>query len=237
MRVPQAFAIVLLCGSMLPVTATAADGDVTIYRCVDDAGRVMLRDSPCPAGHRQDVRQMVRPKDAPARASASAPARTASTSAASSGSMTARPQVLVVNAPRPMYECIRPDGTRYSSDGPEGSPRWVPLWTLGYPVLQQRHVVVPGHARIVVRDGRVGGELHSGHVEHQVHPTPAGYGAGTWVRDQCHALPPAEACARLRDERRALRTRFFNAQPSERDRITLLERSIDARLANDCGGL
>lgn len=49
-------------------------------------------------------------------------------------------------------------------------------------------------------------------------------------------LPPAEACARLRDRRDQVRTRFFNAMPSERDVLRVEERGINARLDNDCGG-
>ena len=36
--------------------------------------------------------------------------------------------------PRPLYECITPDDVTYTSDTGDGNPRWVPLWTLGYPV-------------------------------------------------------------------------------------------------------
>ena len=61
-------------------------------------------------------------------------------------------------------------------------------------------------------------------------------GGGTWIRDQCALLPPREACARLRDRRDAIRTRFFNAQEKERDVLRLEERGINARLDNDCGG-
>ena len=48
-------------------------------------------------------------------------------------------------------------------------------------------------------------------------------------------LPPREACARLRDRREQIRTRFFNAQEKERDALRLEERSVLARLDNDCG--
>src|SRR5690606_8208836 len=62
---------------------------------------------------------------------------------------------------------------------------------------------------------------------------PAG---GTWIRDDCAMLPPRETCARLRDRRGEIRTRFFNAMPSERDALRLEERAINARLDDDCGG-
>lgn len=230
MRIAITLAGACLLAAILPAAGPARADALTIYRCVDPAGRVMLRDSPCPAGQRQEARRMLRPQDGAAPTSTPVPAAVTGTATPA-----AAPHVVLLTAPRPMYECSRPDGSRYTSDSADGNPRWVPLWTLGYPVLRERHVVVPGHAHIEVRDGRVGGALRTGHVERQVRPTMAGYGAGTWVRDACHALPQAEVCARLRDERSALRTRFFNAQPSERDRITVQERGINARLANDCG--
>lgn len=229
MRLPTALVSLLVLAAGIGF-ASAQNGQVTIYRCTDTAGRVMLRDTPCPTGQQQDSRRMLRPTDAPARTPvAVAPVSPPPPAAAAA-------QVLIVQAPQPMYECITPDGQRYSSDNSEGNPRWVPLWTLGYPVVAEDYRYRSGSARIEVRDGRVGGELRSGSVERGLRPTIAGYGAGTWVRDRCVALPPAEACARLRDERSALRTRIFNAQPTERDRLGLQERGINARLARECGG-
>lgn len=116
----------------LPATpAAAAQEKVTVYRCVAADGRVALRDSPCTQGERQEVRNMLQPKDAPpARASAvSAPPAQATAPAT-------RPTLVVVHAPQPMYECTTPDGERYTSASPEGNPRWVPLWTLGWPVYE-----------------------------------------------------------------------------------------------------
>lgn len=60
--------------------------------------------------------------------------------------------------------------------------------------------------------------------------------AGTWVRDECRRMPQAETCSRLRDRRDAIERRFFNAMPSERARLDVEERGIDARLDADCGG-
>ena len=70
---------------------------------------------------------------------------------------------------------------------------------------------------------------------HRPMPWPVAAGGG-WVRDDCAMLPPREACARLRDRRSEIRTRFFNAMPSERDVLRVEERTINARLDNDCGG-
>ncbi len=72
-----------------------------------------------------------------------------------------------------------------------------------------------------------------GHSRYPVY----GYGAaGTWVRDECHALPQMEVCGRLRDRRDEIRRRFFNAQPTERATLDREQRGINARLSADCGG-
>lgn len=178
--------------SRAAVQAAPADPPrVTVYRCIGDDGAVTLRDTPCAKGERQETRAMVRPTDAPLPA--------AMPSAAGSGATHAAPppRIVIVRepAPTPMYECTTPDNTTYTSDSPEGNPRWVPMWTLGWPVP-----------------------------------------AGTWVRDACRPMPQAETCARLRDRRAEVERRFFNAMPSERARIEVEERGIDARLDADCRG-
>jgi hypothetical protein len=205
----------------------AAD-EVTIYRCVDAKGRLTLRDTPCAKGEQQQARTMLRPKDAPP------PPRTVERDAPPPPAP-ATPSVVYAYPPRPLYECITPDGERYTSDTAEGNPRWVPLWTLGYPVapvyprrdagvdfsIGNRHVVVAG-----------GSHLRSG----PVYPIAAHGGAGSWIRDACHALPQAEVCDRVRERRDELRRRYFNAQPSERDVLRVEERGLNARLDSDCGG-
>ena len=207
-------------------TARAAD-DVTIYRCVDAKGRLTLRDTPCAKGDRQEARTMARPKDAPPR-----PREVSSTSPAAPPTQSTT--VVMAYPPRPLYECITPDGERYTSDTPEGNPRWVPLWTLGYPVAPLQPRTEAGvDFRIGNRHVAIAGGSHAS--TGPVYPIAA-YGAGGWVRDACYALPQAEVCDRVRDRRAEVRRRFFNAQPSERDVLRVEDRGLDARLDSDCGG-
>src|SRR3546814_16437107 len=64
-----------------------------------------------------------------------------------------------------------------------------------------------------------------------------GYGGGGyWVRDECHAMPQREVCARLRDRRQQIRQTRFNAQANDRATPLVEERGSNARLPKDCGG-
>jgi hypothetical protein len=221
-----AFALVALAclGCALASSAASAqDSELRIYRCTDRVGKQTLRDTPCPKGQQQEVREMTRPKDAPPVAKP-APAPPPPPPAP------APPQVVYLAPPRPMYECVTPDGARYTSDDDAGNPRWVPLWTLGYPAVRPRTPLGNNIGGAPPRPG------NGNHPPRRDINWPVASGGGQWIRDDCAMLPPAETCARLRDRRRAIRTRFFNAMPSERDVLRVEERGINARLDNDCGG-
>lgn len=220
MRIVVALATCLLLPFAGGVRAQAKPAaTVTVYRCTDAAGKVSLQDAPCAKGQAQQVREMQRPVDAPARAAPSSPTTAPSPAAPDTRTVYLAP-------PRPLYECTTPDGKRYTSDDGRGNPRWVPLWTLGYPTVRPRSVLGDniGHPERVMRP------------PHREVNWPVATGGGTWVRDDCAMLPPVEACARLRDRRSDIRTRFFNAQEKERDVLRNEERGINARLDNDCGG-
>lgn len=213
--------------SCVALPAWAAD-EVTIYRCVDASGHLTLRDTPCARNQKQQARTMLRPRDsrAPIPAPAPAPAQRELPVG----------RLAMAIAPRPMYECIPPDGEPYLSDSDAGRPRFVPLWTLDYPVFLptglERNPVMSGNATglVVLPDATSTRGLRRRPL------LPGAYaGAGTWVRDDCYALPQADVCARLADRRDAIRTRFFNAMPSEREVLGVEERQINARLDNDCG--
>lgn len=211
--------------AVVAMPAAQASDELTIYRCTDAKNRLSLRDSPCLKGERQETRNMLRPKDAPFRPQQPAPPPSLAAAAPPT-------QVIVVNAPRPLYECVAPDNARYLSDTPEGRARWVPIWPHGYPITSQT-VYEPGRLNVRVNNGQVSGGYDSGGTRVLV-PTYTEFGGGTWVRDPCHALPQIEVCARLRDQRDTLRRRFTIAQPSERTLLGSEERSINARLGQDC---
>ncbi|MEN5059201.1 hypothetical protein [Luteimonas sp. TWI1416] len=223
-RVPSLL-VLIACLAAARSPAAAGD-DVVVYRCTDARGQVALRDSPCSEGHRQEVRTMIRPVDA-----APTPRPPRPTPSAEPAVAPAPPQVVVVRPPQPMYRCVRPDGSTYTSDSSAGNPRWVPLWTLGYGPPQRGP-----STRIGVEAGRGGGRVDVDIDAGTRRGWRGGYGdAGTWVRDDCSPLPQAEVCSLLADRREQIRRRFFNAQPSERARLRGEETTINARLGQDCG--
>lgn len=211
-----------------PAPATPPPDAVTIYRCTDASGHLTLRDSPCAKGQAQQVRSMLRPKDAPLPPTPREPTR--------EEPPPPREHVVYVQPPRPLYECVTPDGARYTSETPEGHPRWVPLWTLGVPMAPFPSAGITGRTELAITHGNVSISGSRTIVQPPLYVPPAAYGAGTWVRDDCHPLPQAEVCARLRDRRDEIDRRFFNAQPGERDALRVEERGVDARLSQDCGG-
>lgn len=206
--------------------ANAAAEQITIYRCTDDHGAVMLRDTPCAQGQQQAARDMLRPQDPPpglAPAPAPAPATTSALAVPET-------RTAVTTPPQPMYQCVTPDGERYTSDTAEGNPRWVPLWVAGYPPRRPRN---PLGDRVGAPPAQPSGDA-PGPPEL---PPAVGLARtpGTWIRDRCYRLPQTEACARLRDRRSELRRQYFNAQPSGRDALRPERHAVDARLRNDCG--
>jgi hypothetical protein len=216
--------VLALLASAPVLAATPADPDtVTVYRCVSAKGQVSLRDTPCAAGERQDTRTLARPLDAPP------PPAPAAAPVVAPAAPARRVEIVTRPALAPLYECVRPDGSRYTSEHDDGNLRWVPLWTLGVPVLRTRNPLGDHVGAPAPRGDRTGPGPPS-----RLPVQAIGYPLGTWVRDQCHALPQAEVCARLRDRLDAIGDARFNAQANERLRLAEEERGVRARLAQDC---
>ncbi|HEY5851823.1 MAG TPA: DUF4124 domain-containing protein [Lysobacter sp.] len=221
---------------ILLASASVLADEITIYRCTDGNGKLALRDTPCHKGETQQAKEMQRPKDPPKRAKAKAattrtPSRAAATAAATAASPAATTtRYIVMTPPKPMYECTTPDGTNYLSDTSEGNPRWMPLWALGYPVADSRTSLGDNvGGRPGVPSGTQPGPPMGGQFVYDP------YGPGSWVRDACSELPQQEVCARLRDRRWELGRSYNSALQSERQKIDLEQRGLDARIANDCG--
>ena len=217
------------------VGAQPSAGGVTIYRCVDSRGNlVALRDSPCRDGERQDVVQMQRPQDPPPRT-----ASTATPAPAPPVAPEREVRIITVAQPAPVYECTAPDGSTYTSASSEGEMRWVPLWTLGYPVgpmpRPPRPPPRPGPpparpAEAVPLPAGTGGAHGGGH-----RPLPAVVvPGGTWVRDACVRLSQDEVCGRLSDRRYEILRVYHAGMPSERAALDREQREIDARMATEC---
>ncbi|GAB3512221.1 DUF4124 domain-containing protein [Pseudoxanthomonas daejeonensis] len=212
----------------------AATGGVTIYRCVDSRGQlVALRDSPCRDGERQETVQMQRPQDPPARAASTATPVAASAPVAPDREV----RIITVAEPAPVYECTAPDGTTYTSASGEGQSRWVPLWTMGYPVGPGPRPRPPqpglppvrpaGPAPVAAGAGRPHGGGHR--------PSPGVIvPGGTWVRDSCVRLSREEVCGALSDRRYEILRVYHAGMPSERAALDREQREIDARMANEC---
>lgn len=220
--------------SFAQATKSAAPADVTIYRCTNASGALTLRDSPCLKGEKQDVRTLQRPRDP---APVARPASTPAVSAAPASNTIV--QVVYLSPPRPMYECVTPDGETYTSDNGEGNLRWVPYWSTGNPVLPRNDYTSSASVSGNVSIGNGTLSFQSGDPRPPRPPRPghggAGYApGGVWIRDTCHALPQAEVCARLSDRRYEILRRYGSAMASERRTLELEQRDIDARIANDC---
>ncbi len=224
MRPAAAIALMLL----LACTCTcAAQNDVTVYRCTDARGQVELRDSPCPAHQHQQVRQMLRPRDAPPRASTPIVAPAAQENV--------REVHYVLRQPRPLYECTAADGSRYTSENGEGNPRWQPGWIAAPPWGVVRPPVAPlgGGTQVRYQDRHAGVRIgQRGGIG--VYPGIA-YAGGSWVRDSCSPMPQERMCATLSQRRDDIRRRNVLRQPSEQAQLDAEESSINARLRDECG--
>jgi hypothetical protein len=262
---PALLAAIVAAGSVAaqsPPSTGSADS-VTIYRCTDARGKLTLQDAPCRKGDAQQAQQMLRPRDPPPRpVITAAPISPMPAPAPPAQTLIVRnPQPLFecVQSDGTVYTSDTGDGN------PRWVPIWavddpyVPYYPipLGGPVggvsyRSEQHIstgpaisaTIGRHTDNSSAEVRIDSrpvEPADPYSRHRRHPRYPAYGygygaAGTWVRDECHALPQMEVCERLRDRRDEIRRRFFNAQPTERATLDREQRGINARLSADCGG-
>lgn len=203
-----------------------AAANVRVYRCVGSNGQVALQDVPCRQGQQQ-VLELARPKDPPPAAAPTVQAPPPATPVAAP----APPRVIVVRE-EPLFECITPEGGRYTADDGEGNPRWVPgplvavhVGTLiAPPGMPSRP---PPHRPLPPADS--GGRHHHppAHRPHASVLVPAG---GQWVRDSCQRLTRQEACRVLDQQRWELIGRYNSALSSEREELVRQQRRVEERM-------
>jgi hypothetical protein len=110
---------------LLALVGPAGAQDITVYRCTDAHGEVMLQDEPCPAGQTQQQRSMVQPKDPPPRPAAPPPVPETRIEETPAPAPTYFP-------PPPIYQCTAYDGGIRISENHDPNPRCVPLAVQGY---------------------------------------------------------------------------------------------------------
>ncbi len=208
-----------------PPAAAANPGQVRIYRCVSSRGAVALQDHPCRQGQQQ-ILERQRPLDPPAAARPAAmPAATAPAPPA------AAPARVIVVSSQPLFECITPEGERYTADDGQGNPRWVPG-----PLVPVILGSAGGHGR-PHRPYRPPSAPDA--PQRPVHPRPGGHGVATamvaaggqWVRDSCQQLTRQEACQALGEQRWELIGRYNSALSSEREQLVRQQRRVEERMA------
>ena len=196
--------LAVIAGFFVPAPPVQAADEVRIYRCKIGA-RTVTQDKPCKAGQEISRQDMTRPRDPVAPVVISAPR----TSTRVSPNVT-----YVINTPtapaRPVYQCISPEGERYTHEDPEGLARWVPAY--GFPY------------------GRPFGLPHGGRDRWRT----SVIAGGMWVRDPCTALPQAHTCAILSERRIAIMRKNVALQASDRDALAAEAAGIEARLRADC---
>jgi hypothetical protein len=108
-----------------------ASSTVTLHRCTDARGKVTWQDDACPKGSQDEVREMVRPTDAPT----PKPAPVAPRAPAPPPEPEPEPQRELLPPPA-MYQCTSYDNIQRYSESYDPNPRCEPL-VLYYPFPQQ----------------------------------------------------------------------------------------------------
>jgi hypothetical protein len=196
--------------AVVPVLVTPwplAAQQITVYRCVDQAGRVALQDQPCPPGREAARRTVAAEAD-------SAPSAPPASVADVPPTAAPPPPVDPPLPPPPpaLWLCVDFEGRQRLTAQPEPNGRYVPVW-----VVQGNEM---GPRGIAGRAGRppprAGGSGPGGPGATTV---PGALGPMVYVEDQCFLLPPEEACRRYRDQRAEIERRRPSRSGEERQRM------------------
>jgi hypothetical protein len=212
MTTPRHLAFCLLLAAPAALAGTG-------YKCVSSSGSVSFQDRPCTSTAQQEAFDY---HDAPppAEKPAAPPPRKPETQPTND-----EPPPPPAAAPE-FYTCYRFDGTQYYSDTGLTRPYTVPLGILGYPQTSLH--------RAYTGPGRVGLSAPESSRPATVPPdSPAGRTAGlsTYVQDECYRLPPDEACAAVRREHDAVRTKAEHSFREDRPPLDAREKVLAQKLA------
>lgn len=192
---------------MLATAWPLAAQQITVYRCVDEDGRVALQDQPCPPG-REAARRTVAAEADSAPSSAPMPADAPPAAQAPLPPMDA-PQRL---PPPALWLCVDFEGKQRFTAQPEPNGRYVPVW-----VVQGNEMGPRGIAGRAGRPApRAGGSGPGGPGATTV---PGALGPMVYVEDRCFLLPPEEACRRYRDQRAEIERKRPSRSGEERQQM------------------
>lgn len=218
---------------LTPISARAQG--TTIYRCESAAG-ISLQSQPCPHGAKQTRRKIERPTDAPPPTPPAPTAVSAPQPTVPSAPLTADADIHGPNAPYPLWQCMRADGSTF--DNRNGVPG--KQWVLKPANADSENASEPAQITAIGKDPIVN-HIESVTVEDvtTTHPTqpppPPGAAPGAWVLDQCTRVEPAQACERYAARRDELRRQIYAAKPSERVKYAPEEQDLSKMLYAACG--
>lgn len=207
---------VVVLSAALPATAQ----QITVYRCVDEAGRVALQDHPCPPGREAARRTVAAEADSAPAAWPSPPADAPAVTAAP-----ATPMEAPIRTPPPeLWLCVDFEGKQRFTARPERNGRYVPLWVVGGSRGGPRGLA-----------GRAGQPL-PGFADARAPVAPSGDGSAlVYVQDQCFLLPPEQACRRYRDQRAEIERKRSSRTGEERRQMEAESARLLDILRNACG--
>jgi hypothetical protein len=143
------------------------------------------------------------------------------------------------NAPYPLWQCMRADGSTYDSRDGVAGKQWVPT-----PKPEESEAaapVTPKSATMpkapIVRHMGLTTSIADDTPKQDLGPPPPGAAPGQWVADECTKLDPQQACARYAARRDALRKQIYASAPSERASYAPEEQDLTSMLYTACGGM